>query len=1059
MALNSHLTEVNLKPHNTGSTVNKAPISPINSSNINTQIRTPEYQAELEQLRKRSNDEPGNVDLWWLLAEFYNRHEESDEALKYFEAVLKNKIVKNPRQRQYFYYQIYRGFSKAYTQKVPPQYDLAMTYLQKSAASITNTILITEDVSVLLATCKKDMGLIKLNCQQYSEAAEDLSQALQLLGEKMPGDPLFSTYHTVKIEILEHRILAYLHLADSDKTFLDLYAVLKEYSFDFDKYSDKRAQMYFQIGFLYSTRGSYAEAISYYHNALDESKRSGHELPQVAVAEIFLQFSVYYYTIKDYGKSTAYCDISLKLQQNNEVNLALVYRTLSSCCVAINEVDGALNFSTHALSLAKNLQSTHPFDFAESSAAHARACFLNRAFSDALTHAELALKFHKVSLEKHKAGNPSFCDQVKITMAEVQALKGDALFYKADYMRAVDYKACYTSAVAAYKVALSEKKVQTGDNYFKHGFCLHASGQLDKAVIPYREAIKRYSEETLTTSALKRAFVLNRLATLYHEKNQINEARKNFKLALTGFEDYGKKIMTSADESELQPVEGGHCSVTSAEINIFQGLELYFEKHLTVAHIHLHLADLCVAEEKFIEAETHYLCAFEVLSIQTADTDRKYAACCVALKKSQEAITYYTRSKEKSKLAPENQVQAREVAFALGQLYFEQGDFLQAKENFLLALNDVRQADATLHMYLGDIYARENEFATAQSHYVLALEEPTLQTATAYYKLWCVYYSQGNHLDAAQYFKEALPATQKNAPNDAHHQELVQMALEEIQSHDREAFDIKKYDYVILPPIIKALFKELKEIYPQVFLGGSTMHALLMGQPLNPGDKDLDFFALGEASNRLNEELNFHTCVYNPNLYIKKMEGFSVDCYVTTKKEDDFTIANLYCDENGKIHDFGKWGVDDFYARRLSTVSEKPEVVFQQNPVVLLRVTKYKHNDFRPTPKLQKAVNEFIPSTNHTQNRLIHARMRIMLKSLPPSHLITWLKADRLLEKLFGIDNQLPDEEALTQLNNVVKLPTSPIRQSQSRDTFLAASSAGSSSATSATAYVGTLTK
>ena len=95
------------------------------------------------------------------------------------------------------------------------------------------------------------------------------------------------------------------------------------------------------------------------------------------------------------------------------------------------------------------------------------------------------------------------------------------------------------------------------------------------------------------------------------------------------------------------------------------------------------------------------------------------------------------------------------------------------------------------------------------------------------------------------------------------------MAKEDTLAQD---YELKKPKHVRLTPIIKKIFNELTSLYPNVYLGGSTMHSLLSlslsNEPLNEQPelldkkKDFDFLALGEATNRLNEELKFHTCSY-----------------------------------------------------------------------------------------------------------------------------------------------------------------------------------------------------
>lgn len=459
-----------------------------------------------------------------------------------------------------------------------------------------------------------------------------------------------------------------------------------------------------------------------------------------------------------------------------------------------------------------------------------------------------------------------------------------------------------------------------------------------------------------------------------------------------------------------------------------------------IAQAFLHMADCSFDDENALNSYSYYTFAGNEGLSFTLQQYKNHALVCIKMNKPIEAIKCYNQALEQignthsgrffSAGASEAE---KDLAFRLGSLYLTQSDLVNAGKHFLAALKKStseielvsnKERESYSHLYLGEIFSRQHNFHKAERHYMIALNNSALRTAAIYFKVGNFFYEHKKYTTAERYLKLVLSMEGGHSIDN----ELSQMMLEEIN---------QRHLKVMLPLQIKTLFQELSELYPNVYLRGSVIHLLLNAEPMS-NERDIDFFVIGETSNRLNEDLDFNTCPFNGYLYQKTTEeGISVDCFVKSPGLDsnaafsaDFTITSLYCDKYGIIRDPSERGLEDFYARRLDLVNQKsPVEVLQADPVILLRAIKYKMRGYQFSAKLQQAINDYIHLIDPVKNEHILAVMKKMLRAdkVQNQAFVAHLGAERLLEKLFGISNSAPIEDVLWQLKN--KIQKSPVSQ------------------------------
>lgn len=465
------------------------------------------------------------------------------------------------------------------------------------------------------------------------------------------------------------------------------------------------------------------------------------------------------------------------------------------------------------------------------------------------------------------------------------------------------------------------------------------------------------------------------------------------------------------------------------------GLVLDVSIQQDIARSALVLADKYFSEQSFSQAYAYYSLALNKNIPLTAEQYRSIAACSVS---SSEAIKYYLKALERMMMSTTHSTQffsskqpntsevQKDVAYQLGLLYLKQSDLNSAKKYFSSvfkqdkaavehSLNKERESHA--HFYLGNIFSEQANLKKAERHYALALNNAALQTPDVYFKIGSFFYDNKKYSKAERYLRLAL-----KTQYDSLMYERIQMMLEDISLHPLK---------VALPLLISNQFRELSKIHPSVYLRGSAIHTFLNQEPFSK-EQDLDFFVIDEPSYRLNEDLKFGTCIFNPHLYQKTTEeGLSVECFVKPQSPDsstlfttDFTIASIFCDQNGVIYDPSGRGLDDFYARKLDLVNQTdPCSVLQSDPAIILRAIKYQMRGYQFSRLLKQAINDYKYDAAPVQNERLFAVMRKMFGSdtINNQTFVRHLGQEGLLLKLFGISNTAPIEDVLVQLKNITQ--------------------------------------
>lgn len=138
-----------------------------------------------------------------------------------------------------------------------------------------------------------------------------------------------------------------------------------------------------------------------------------------------------------------------------------------------------------------------------------------------------------------------------------------------------------------------------------------------------------------------------------------------------------------------------------------------------------------------------------------------------------EAVAQLSQSYElRKKVWEKAQAEMAEVAFALGQAHYQQGQYHEAAAKFQVA-QEIRKDDAVTLNWLGTSLHQAGQYAAAEPLLRLNLEinEKTLgkdqvTTATSLNNLAELYKSQGNYAEAEQLYKRALEIKEKSPIKD-----------------------------------------------------------------------------------------------------------------------------------------------------------------------------------------------------------------------------------------------------------------------------------------------------
>lgn len=1000
-----------MQKKNTAS-INKLPPSAKNSA----------YTTELARLRYLFFSEPGNLTHCLNIAELHLSYNENKLAKLSYLDIIKLKL-KISSVNIVFMYNVYRGLAKACEHEGETQ--LAVKYLEETTKLINNNSHHLKDYSIPLAENLKDIGILHLNNNQLENALSNFLEAFSSLDEKTKDSPSYDEYIFVKTKLYESRATTYFQLGNMEQALNDRIQLITEYESDCVKFANKIGLNYFQIGQIHQQLDNEPEIMNAFNSAIMESSR--HACPlESNVLVVINRFATQYYL-----KSGAY-EISLLYAKNllesesDPLHKAAACHSAANCYLLMGLIDETMACSIQALTLTEPTKNTHPIPFADSCITSANAFCLSNKFIESLIKCKEAISYYQNALNESES---SISVMLRLKIASAHKLKADMLLHGPNLQ-----KNDYNQAFKSYKTALIEKDFQTGGIYFKQAYCLSNLDEPNKAIASYENALSKYNKSMNITAPpssqgacdegsldFNCAFIHIKLAKIFNTKNDVSKTELHITKAL----------------AILEKTEHNQTSV------LFDGFAIACDWKYEIAFLRLLLADIFSKKARFSEAEPHYAYGLNHPWLQTPNNYREYASCLNLLKKPYEAILGYQKSMENNPTRSDLQ----HALFSLGKLYIENTELenhdVNAEKNFLLALShfpqhenkdDKAQANALppetyflIHFYLGDIYLKRGDnISLAQHHYIAGLNAPAYQVAKNYYTLGFMYYISNDFSDADKYFDLALEHLENN-PDQTVTVEQILMAKEDVQTKMN-----MKPKYVTLPPVIKKIFQEISSIYPNVYLGGSTIHTLLNKSPLN-ANQDLDFLALGEPTNRLETELNFRTCSFNGILYQKNEEIFSIDCYIKQQVDalnpsknlasSDYTVAGLYCDKDGKIYDQSGHGIDDFFAKRLRSINA-PVEMFQLDPVCLLRGIKLQGRGFKPTMTLDKAMMEYVPSATDNKHHHLCAITRGLIKSLPTRDLVSHLSRYGLFGKLFAMSDHLTDEGALLQLRNRIKSPS-----------------------------------
>jgi hypothetical protein len=219
--------------------------------------------------------------------------------------------------------------------------------------------------------------------------------------------------------------------------------------------------------------------------------------------------------------------------------------------------------------------------------------------------------------------------------------------------------------------------------------------------------------------------------------------------------------------------------------------------------------------------------------------------------------------------------------------------------------------------------------------------------------------------------------------------------------------------YVELPSVIKSALKCLSEFSPYVYLVGSTVHTL-MNREILDSNQTIDIVFITPKPDQFNVT-GFHPCLYNPYLYSAESNGFLINCYVAPASKSpflyqdalkrDFIVACLFCDIKGNILDPLMMGLSDFKNKTLQTVNWNPLLQFEKDPTQLLRAINYMVLGYRPTPKLQSAIQAWEPTSSLNLSHL-YALARKHLSRTDPLNYVQRLEESGLLQKIFRIHSR-----------------------------------------------------
>ena len=1008
--------------------------APIQSANSNLHSSSSAYQIELLRLRTLITHSPENLNLWFDTGKLHSQNNNPELAIKWFNDIVKTKLKISPLNIV-FVYNVYRGLAKAYLEVNQPLQTIE--YLKKSIKLITDHPSYLSNCSISLAENNKELGMLMLNNNQLSDALGYFSEALNYLGERTPDDVTYIEYKELKVNAHECRAITYERLFQYENALNDYIKLVKEYESDDTKFSRKICLNYFKIGHVYHALNNKIETERYFSKSLTESEERNIELDISALSEISRFFAVYYYDLGDYTKSIDHATTALKIE-NNVLYKANIVHLLSKSFIALGWFNDNKDLSELAVQLTEPIKNTNPHVFAESCLINANALYLDNQKDEALSRCKLAITYFQ---NAYKVCELQLSNSLKLSIALAHQLKGNILLEKPN-----PEKTDFNQALKSYKVVLAEKSLQNDDMYLKKGYCFFKLDDFNKAIGPFTEALNICNKNPCKSNELNRVIINIWLAKIYYNKNEFDKVETCIKDALS--------ILNDANDHKMSN-------------DFFICIDREFE----IAYGYLLLADTYSKQGKFVEAEKCYAHGLKDLRFQTPNNYREYAACLIHLKQPDKAILCYIKTIKNHPNHPSFDLQY--AYLSLGKLYFE-NNYIDnadkyAEDNFLLALPYFKQHKNRIalntsppvslidsedyffiHICLGDIYLKRNHWSLAQEHYHQGMKKSSFQTAKNYYSLGFISSQLQNLTEATRYFDLAFDHL-KNNPDSAITFEQISMAKEEMFTKN---YNHTKPTHIILPPLIKKIFDELTSIYPNVYLGGSTIHTLLLKKPLN-NKQDLDFLALGVPTNRLIETLKFKSCIYKCNLYQKKEEGFSIDCYVNTQQEEyhpeknlensDFTVSSLYCDQDGRIYDQSGRGLDDFFAQRLSTIHLNASTTFQNDPACLLRGIKLMLRGFKPTHLIDKAMKEYAPLASGAKTQHLKAITRDLLKTTDSNRLVVHLSFYGLLEKLFGISQQLTTEDALFQLKSKLSLPTTPVRISRTPHSFLRTSSSPTS--------------
>jgi len=232
------------------------------------------------------------------------------------------------------------------------------------------------------------------------------------------------------------------------------------------------------------------------------------------------------------------------------------------------------------------------------------------------------------------------------------------------------------------------------------------------------------------------------------------------------------------------------------------------------------------------------------------------------------------------------------------------------------------------------------------------------------------------------------------------------------------------------PPIVKDAFSDLKQASPGFYyLVGGAVESLINKSEMPPAD--LDLFALDASEERLIK--NGHSASpHISNLLTKTNKNepdklpvdvvlagkayVSVNSIKTNATSRDFTIAAIYCDENGKLYDPLGRGITDCKNKILRPIGPAG-VCLAKDPVRILRAMHYiSHNCYTPTPDLAQALLSWKADlTPQKKQHLAHV-LHKHLDCVDNKKYIETLKKYGLVEKLFGINPAEEDSLTINQL-------------------------------------------